>query len=97
MPGEICVFYGCPSSRKHGLSFLKIPSVCAGESEHTTTLKASARKEWLNIILRTRELTPELKTQIDVGNIYLCELHFKPEWILTSICIAFSATSYIVA
>lgn len=96
MPGENCAFYGCPSSRKHGLSFFKIPSVRADESEHTTTLKANARKEWLNVILRTRELTAELKKRIDANNIYICELHFKPECILTSTYLyAFYATHYV--
>ena len=84
MPGENCVFYARPNSRKHGHSFFKLPSVRADESEHTSALKSNARKEWLNLILRTRELTPDLKKRIDAGNIFVCELHFKPECILSS-------------
>ena len=61
-----------------------IRSVRADESEHTSSLKSNARKEWLNLILRTRELTPDLKKRIDAGNIFVCELHFKPECILSS-------------
>ena len=93
MPDENCAFYGCSSSRKHGLSFFKLPSSRADESKETSELKESARKEWLSIILRTRQQTPDLKKRINEGNIYLCELHFKPECILTSTYfIAFSAT-----
>ena len=83
MPGENCVFYGCPTSRKHGISLFKIPSVRADESQETTDLKNNARQAWLNLILRTRELTPELKKSIDANNIHICERHFKPECILT--------------
>jgi len=84
MPGENCALYGCPSSRKHGLSFFKIPSVRADDSEHTKALKTSARNGWLQVILRTRESTAELKKRIEASNIYLCELHFKPDCILIS-------------
>jgi hypothetical protein len=34
--------------------------------------------------LRTRELTTELKKRIEASNLYVCELHFKPDCILTS-------------
>ena len=84
MPGENCAFYGCSSSRKHRLSFFKLPYVRADESEHTSQLKEHARKEWVNLILRTCVMTPDLKQRIQAGNIYICELHFMPECILTS-------------
>ena len=44
-------------------------------------LKTDARKEWLQVILRTRtrKMTPDLKTKIEKNNIFLCERHFKPE------------------
>jgi hypothetical protein len=35
-PSENCAFYGWSSSRKHGLSFFKLPSVRADDSEHST-------------------------------------------------------------
>ena len=82
MPGENCAFYGCPTSRKHGISLFKIPSARADESQETTDLKKNARQAWLNLILRTRELTPEFKKSIDANNIHICERHFKPECIL---------------
>ena len=84
MPGENCAFFGCPTSRKHGLSLFKIPLIRANESEVTLALKKKAREEWLRLILRTREMTPELKQRIDANNIYICELHFKSDCILTS-------------
>ena len=61
MSGENFAFYGCSTSRKHELSLFKLPSARDDESEETCTLKNNARKAWLNLILRTRELTPDLK------------------------------------
>ena len=83
MPGSNCAFFGCPTSRNHKLSLFRIPTVAAADGEHTKTLKRKAREEWLRLLLRTRQMTPELKTRIETDNIYICELHFKPECILT--------------
>lgn len=80
MPGENC---RCPTSQKHGISLSKIPSAGADESQETTDLKNNARQAWLNLILGTRELMPELKKSIDANKIHICERHFKPECILT--------------
>ena len=84
MPGRNCAFFGCPTSQKHGLSLFKIPATRNDDSEHTVALKTKAREEWLRLILRTRELTAELKKRIEASNLYVCELHFKPDCILTS-------------
>jgi hypothetical protein len=83
MPGSNCAFFGCPTSRSHKLSLFRIPTVAAADGEHTKSLKRKAREEWLRLLLRTRQMTPELKTRIETNNIYICELHFKPECILT--------------
>ena len=83
MPGSNCAFYGCSTSRRHKLSLFRIPTVAASDSDHTKSLKQNARAEWLRLILRTRESTPELQKRIDANNIYICELHFKQECILT--------------
>ncbi len=72
MPGRNCAFFGCPTSQKHKLSLFQIPVVSAKQSEYTAAIKKKSREEWLKIILRTREMTPELKTRID-NNIYVCE------------------------
>ena len=82
MPGANCAFYGCFSSgRKKSISLFKIPVVSARDGDHIKVLKQNAREEWLRLILRTREMTPELKKQIENNNIHICELHFKPECI----------------
>ena len=83
MPGANCAFYGCSTSRKHKLSLFRIPTVAVSDSDHTKSLKQNARAEWLRLVLRTRELTPELQKRIDANNVYICELHFKQECILT--------------
>ena len=87
MPGTNCAFFGCGTSRNHGLSLFKIPSVRADDAEHTATLKRKTREEWLRAILRTREMEPEFKKRIETNNVFICELHFKPEYILTSKCL----------
>ncbi|CAB4010990.1 Transposable element P transposase [Paramuricea clavata] len=62
---------------------LKYRSARADESKETSDLKNNTRQAWLNLILRTRESSPELKKSIEAINIYICERHFKPECILT--------------
>lgn len=83
MGGGNCAFFGCPTSGKHDLSLFRIPSVSASDGEHTKELKRKAREEWLRLILRTRETTAELKQRIEANKIFVCELHFKPECIVT--------------
>ena len=83
MGGGNCAFSGCPTSEKHNLSLFRIPFVSASGSEHTNELKRKACKEWIRLILRTRETTKELKKEIEANNIFVCELHFKPECIMT--------------
>ena len=84
MPGANCALYGCSTSGESNISLFKIRSPVRGDGEHTLTLKNNARKEWLDVILRTREMTPELKNRIEANNIYLCELHFKAASIIQS-------------
>ena len=79
MPGANCASVGCSTSRKSDLSLFKLPFAGQGDSEVTVKLKTDARKEWLRFILRTREMTPHLKTKIEKNTIFLCECHFKPE------------------
>ena len=71
--------YGCGTCRRSNLSLFKIPFPARGGGDETVKLKSDARKEWLRVILRTRVNTPELKKRIDANNVFLCELHFKPE------------------
>ena len=81
MPGANCALYGCSTSRKSGLSLFKLPCPRVGDGQETKASKEIARKEWLHVILRTREMTPELKQRIDENKIFLCERHFKAELI----------------
>ena len=82
MSGANCALFGCSTSRKSGLSLFKLPSPARGDREETAGLKNDARKEWLRVILQTREKTPDLKQRIEKNEIYLCERHFKVEFIV---------------
>lgn len=95
MPGSNCAFYGCSSSGRKSVSRFKIPVVCASDGEHTKALKRKAREEWLRLILRTRQLTPELKNQIESNTIHLRELHFKPECISIRKYYQYSRSSFV--
>ena len=72
-----------PGDTKDVRSFFKIPTVSATDGEETASLKRKARGEWLRLLLRTREMTGDLKQRIEANNIYLCDLHFKPECIVS--------------
>ena len=64
MVGQNCALYGCSTSRTHeGCSLFKIPVVGAADREETTALKKTAREEWLRLLLRTRQVTADLKKQ----------------------------------
>ncbi|CAB3994687.1 Transposable element P transposase [Paramuricea clavata] len=58
-----------------------LPCPRVGDGQETKASKEIARKEWLHVILRTREMTPELKQRINKNKIFLCERHFKAELI----------------
>ena len=83
MPGANCALFGCSTSRKSDLLLFKIRIPARGDQEETVGLKNNARTEWLRVILRTREMTPDdLKQRIEKNQIYLCERHFKAEFIV---------------
>ena len=84
--GGNCAFFGCPTSRKHKISLFRVLSIRAFDGEHRKEIKLKARKECLRFVLRTCELTPELKKRIEANNIVICERHFKSECILTGRC-----------
>ena len=84
MVGQNCTLYGCSTSRRHeGRSLFKISVVGAADGEETAALKKTAREEWLRLLLRTREATADLKKRIEANNIFFCDLHFKPECIIS--------------
>ena len=81
---ENCAFINCPHSRRYeGLSLFKIPTVKSSDSEHTSRIKSEARDAWKTVILRTRQLTKELKERFEKNNIFLCEHHFEAEFVDT--------------
>ena len=96
MGGGNCTFFGCPTCGKHKISLFRVPSVAASDGEHTKEMKLKARKEWLRLVLWTRELTPELKKRIEANNIFICERHFRPECILTGKRFTCNAVVYCV-
>ena len=78
MVGQNCALYGCSTSRRHeGRSLFRIPVCGAGDGEETTALKKKAREEWLRVLLRTRQVTADLKKRIEANNIFFCDLHFN--------------------
>ena len=81
MPGANCSIFGCGTSRKHvGLGIFRIPS---GKDE----LSTRTREAWLNIITKDRVVDKSLRRQIDTGELYVCEKHFKTEEIDCRKCI----------
>ena len=64
MPGANCALFGCSTSRKKRSFVFKLPSPARGDREETAILKNNARKEWLRVSLRTREMTPDLNLPV---------------------------------
>jgi hypothetical protein len=60
----------------------KIPSLGKADGDETKAKKETSDKEWLHVILQMLQLTPYLKKRIDANNLFLCELHFKAEFIV---------------
>ena len=77
-----CAFYNCFHSRRHkGVSLFQIPVSRPSDSEFTSQRKQQARQGWIDAILRTRQLDADLRHQIESNSIYICEIHFKNEYI----------------
>ena len=72
MPGENCKLPGCNTSRKHGISILKVKAPINEKS-----------KEWraamLNAITKYREVDASFRKQILSDKVYICEKHFEPD------------------
>lgn len=85
MPGANCSIVGCPVSRKpmyQGISIFKVPSA-------TERSKETWRNELLNVLTRDRVVDGNFRRQIQEGNLYTCERHFKPEDIEIRKCLWF--------
>ena len=83
MPGANCSIYGCGTSRKHvGVGIFRIPA-------ETDELSKKTRKAWISIITKDRVVDDSLRRQIESGNLYVCEKHFKNEEYDCRKCILF--------
>ena len=81
MPGANCSIFGCGTSRKtSGVGIFRIP---AGKDE----LSTRTREAWLQVITKDRVVDKSLRRQIDSGELYVCEKHFKPEEVECRKCI----------
>ena len=73
MPGANCSIFGCGTSRKHvGVGIFRIPS-------EQDELSKKTRVAWINVITKDRVVDDNLRSQINSGNLYVCEKHFKKE------------------
>ena len=73
MPGANCSIFGCGTSRKNvGVGIFRIPS-------ELDELSKKTREAWINIITKDRVVDENLRRQINNGNLYVCEKHFKKE------------------
>ena len=73
MPGANCSIFGCMTSRKHsGVGIFKIPA-------ETDELSKKTRKAWISVITKDRVVDESLRRQINSGNLYVCDKHFRKE------------------
>ena len=77
MPGDNCCIPLCGSSRRtKGLGIFKLPSK---EKKY----RQEWRKNWLNAILKIREMDADMKSQLEADRLFTCEKHFHPQEIDT--------------
>ena len=73
MPGANCSIFGCGTNRRHsGVRIFRIP---AGKDEKSKEIHDA----WIKVITRDRVVDDNFRKQIDSGNVYVCERHFKKE------------------
>ena len=73
MPGTNCSIFGCGTNRRHnGVGIFRIPS---GNDERWKVI----HDEWIRVITKDRVVDANFREQIESGNVYVCERHFKEE------------------
>ena len=73
MPGANCSIFGCGTNKRHsGVGIFRIP---AGKDEKWKEIHDA----WIKVITRDRVVDDNFRKQIDFGNVYVCERHFKKE------------------
>ena len=71
MPGANCFIFGCGTNRRHsGVGRFRIP---AGKDEKSKEI----RNPWIKVVARDRVVDENFRRQIDSGNLYVRERHFK--------------------
>ena len=73
MPGANCSIFGCGTDRRH--SEVGIFRILAGKDEKSKEIHDA----WIKVITRDRVVDDNFRKQIDSGNVYVCERHFKKE------------------
>ena len=73
MPGANCSIFGCRTNRRHsGVGIFRIP---AGKDKKSKKI----HDPWIKVVTRDRVVDDNFRKQIDSGNVYVCERHFKKE------------------
>ena len=83
MPGANCSIFGCGDKSKARWS-RNFPNSCRNRR-----LSKKTRKAWISIITKDRVVDDSLRRQIESGNLYVCEKHFKNEEYDCRKCILF--------
>ena len=73
MPGANCSIHGCATGRKHSVAL--IIKIFA----ETDELSKETSEAWISVITNDRVVDESLRRQINSGNGYVCEKHFRKE------------------
>ena len=73
MPGENCAVMGCGTCRRtKGVGIWKLPAA-------KNDVYKKWRDDWLNEIMKMREVDREFRERIKNDKVFTCERHFKVE------------------
>ena len=76
MPGANCFIFGCAKSRTtKGLALFVIPK--KGDEWHRDW-----REKLVNIITKDREIDVDLRDQIEIKSLHICEIHFLDDQLI---------------
>ena len=71
MPGANCFIFGSRTNRRH--SEVGIFRILAGKDKKSKEI----RNAWIKVVTPDRVVDENFRRQIDSGNLYVCERHFK--------------------
>ena len=76
MPGANCSIFGCAKSRTtKGLALFVIPK--KGDEWHRDW-----REKLVNIITKDREIDVDLRDQIEIKSLHICQIHFTDDQLI---------------